>query len=143
MVAVSRTFVVNKPVSTVLAYLADFSNAEQWDPGTQSCTQIGTGPVQVGTSWKNVSKIAGVTTEIEYTLEALDADRVLLVGRNATATSTDSITVKPHAEGSEITYDAKLEFKGLAKLGGPVVRLVFEHLANETEEGIQKAVADL
>jgi carbon monoxide dehydrogenase subunit G len=70
MVAVSRTFVVNKPVSTVLAYLADFSNAEQWDPGTQSCTQIGTGPVQVGTSWKNVSKIAGVTTEIEYTLEA-------------------------------------------------------------------------
>jgi carbon monoxide dehydrogenase subunit G len=143
MVAVSRTFVVNKPVSTVLAYLADFSNAEQWDPGTQSCTQIGTGPVQVGTSWKNVSKIAGVTTEIEYTLEALDADRVLLVGRNATATSTDSITVKPHAEGSKITYDAKLEFKGLAKLGAPVVRLVFEHLANETEEGIQKAVADL
>ena len=143
MVAVSRTFVVNKPVSTVLAYLADFSNAEQWDPGTQSCTQIGTGPVQVGTSWKNVSKIAGVTTEIEYTLEALDADRVLLVGRNETATSTDSITVKPHAEGSEITYDAKLEFKGLAKLGAPVVRLVFEHLANETEKGIQKAVADL
>lgn len=143
MVSVSRTFVVNKPVQVVVDYLSDFSNAEEWDPGTVSCTQVEPGPVQVGTTWRNVSKIAGVTTEIDYTLETLDGGRIVLVGTNDTATSTDSISVTPHADGSQITYDAKLEFKGLAKLGAPVVRLVFEHLANETEEGIQKAVAAL
>jgi hypothetical protein len=51
--------------------------------------------------------------------------------------------VTPHPGGSEVTYDAHLEFKGIAKLGAPIVRLVFEHLGNETEKGIQKAVAAL
>lgn len=143
MVAVSRTFVVDKPVETVLAYLADFTNAVDWDPGTQSCTPADGAPVGVGKTWHNVSKIAGVTTKIDYTLEELDGSHVLLVGRNDTATSSDKITVKPHAAGSEITYDALVTFKGLAKLGSPIVRLVFERLANETEKSMTKAVAAL
>lgn len=141
MVAVSRTFVVDKPVETVVAYLADFSHAEQWDPGTVSCTQTSAGPVQVGTTWHNTSKIAGITTELEYTLEQLEPGKVVLVGRNDTATSTDTITVVPHEGGSEVTYDAHVELKGAAKVGAPAVRLVFEHLGNETEKGIQEALA--
>lgn len=57
MVHVQRTVVVGKPVEQVVAYLADFANAVQWDPGTQSCTRMGAeGPVQVGATWHNVSK---------------------------------------------------------------------------------------
>lgn len=141
MVAVSRTFVVDQPVDTVVAYLADFAHAEQWDPGTVSCTQTSPGPVQVGTTWHNTSKIAGITTELEYALERLEPGKVVLVGRNDTATSTDTITVVPHERGSEVTYDAHVELKGVAKVGAPVVRLVFEHLGDETEKGIQDALA--
>ncbi|MGZ6804641.1 MAG: SRPBCC family protein [Nocardioidaceae bacterium] len=137
----SRTFVVDKPVETVVAYLADFSHAEQWDPGTVSCTQTSPGPVAVGTTWHNTSKIAGITTELEYTLERLEPGKVVLVGRNDTATSTDTITVVPHEGGSEVTYDANVELHGAAKVGAPAVRLVFEHLGNETEKGIQQALA--
>jgi carbon monoxide dehydrogenase subunit G len=143
MVSVSRTFTVDKGVEDVVAYLADFTHAEEWDPGTVTCVPVDSSPVAVGKTWKNTSKIAGVTTEIDYTLERLEPGRVVLVGRNDTATSTDDITVVPHEGGSEVTYLSTVEFTGLAKLGSPVVRLVFEHLANETEESIQKAVARL
>ena len=104
---------------------------------------VDSSPVAVGKTWKNTSKIAGVTTEIHYTLQRLEPGRVVLVGKNDTAISTDDITVVPHESGSEVTYLSTVEFNGLAKLGSPVVRLVFEHLANETEESIQKAVAAL
>jgi carbon monoxide dehydrogenase subunit G len=144
MVHVQRTFVVGKPVDRVVAYLADFANAEQWDPGTQTCTRIGAGgPVAVGARWHNVSKVLGRETELEYTLETLEPCRVVLVGRNDTATAIDDITVNPHPDGAEIVYDSTVDLHGVAKLGAPVVKVEFERLGNETVDGITAAVAAL
>jgi hypothetical protein len=52
-----------------MEYLKDFTHAEEWDPGTQTCTRNDAGPIAVGTSWHNVSKIFGVTTELTYTAD--------------------------------------------------------------------------
>lgn len=143
MVHVTRTFTVDRPTSAVLAYLADFGHADQWDPGTQTCTRIDDGPVAVGARWHNVSKILGKETDLEYTLERLEDDRIVLVGRNKTATSTDAITVRPTEGGSEITYDATVELHGIAKLGGPLMQIQFEKLGDQTVDGIRDAVAAL
>ncbi|MCW2542449.1 MAG: CdfA [Frankiales bacterium] len=144
MVSVSRTFLVDKPVSEVVAYLADFGNAEQWDPGTQACRRVGSdGPVQVGTTWHNVSKVLGRETELQYTLEVLEPGHITFVGRNDTATSTDDITVTAHPDGAEIVYDATIDLHGLAKLGAPVVKVEFERLGNETVQGITSAIGAL
>ena len=143
MVHVSRTFTVDAPAEAVTAYLADFSHAEEWDPGTQSCTRIGTGPVEVGATWHNVSKILGRETELEYRLERLDPGHIVLVGRNKTATSTDDITVRPSGDGSEVTYDATVELNGLAKLGAPIMQIEFKRLGDLTVTGIQRAAAAL
>ncbi len=140
MVNVSRTFVVDKPVDVVVAYLADFGNAEQWDPGTQSSTRQDSGPVQVGSSWANVSKILGRETDLTYRLERLEANRVTLVGRNDTATSTDDITVRPSGSGSEITYESTVDLHGLAKLGTPVMKLEMERLGRATERQLIEAI---
>ncbi len=134
MTTTTRTFSVTPAPETVVNYLKDFANAEEWDPGTVSCTQIGAGPVAVGTSWNNVSKIAGNETELVYTLEELTDDKIVLVGKNDQATATDTITVRPDGTGSEITYAAELEMHGAAKLLTPVMKLVFEKLGNDTED---------
>ncbi len=139
----SRTFTVTPPPSVVLDYLKDFSNAEDWDPGTQTCTRIDEGPIQVGSRWHNVSKIAGVSTELVYELTELTADRLVLVGSNETATSTDTITVVPHAEGSEVTYEAVIEMQGAAKLAEPLVKLVFEKIGNDTEDDMTTVLNQL
>jgi len=141
MTTVSRTFTVTPQPSTVIDYLKDFSHAEEWDPGTESCTRNDTGPVQVGSSWHNVSKIAGVSTELTYTLEKLTEDTIVVVGRNETATSTDTMTVLPAADGgSEVTYEAVIEMKGAAKLSAPLIKVVFEKIGSDTEDDMTQVL---
>ncbi|MFJ5986151.1 SRPBCC family protein [Lentzea sp. NPDC092896] len=143
MTTVSRTFTVEAPPQTAVPYLADFGNAVQWDPGTESCTRNDSGPVQVGANWHNTSKIAGVTTELTYTLEQLLDDRIVLVGRNDTATSTETIEVTPSGTGSSITYTNDLEFNGAAKLAAPLAKVVFEKLGNDTEKQMTEVLNSL
>ena len=86
MTTVSRTFTVSPPPNVVIDYLKDFSNAEEWDPGTESCTRNDSGPVQVGSTWHNVSKIVGTTTELTYQLTELTDERIVFVVKNETST---------------------------------------------------------
>lgn len=134
MTEISRTFTVDPAPATVIDYLKDFSNATEWDPGTEACERNGEGPVQVGTTWHNTSKIAGVSTELTYELTELTDSRIQFVGTNETATSTDTIDIVPSGSGSEITYTADIEMNGAAKLATPVIKLVFEKIGNDTEE---------
>ena len=134
MPSVSRTFSVKPTPDRVIDYLKDFSNAKEWDPGTESCTRNGAGPVEVGATWHNVSKIVGVTAELTYTLESLSNRTLVFVGRNDSSTSTDTITVDASGAGSVITYQADLEMKGAAKLLSPAMKLIFEKLAGDTEK---------
>lgn len=142
MTTVSRTFDVRPEPAVVVGYLKDFSNAEEWDPGTESCTRTDTGPVTVGSTWHNVSKIAGVSTELDYRLESLSQETIVFKGHNETANSTDTITVVPHPEGagSRITYEANIEMKGAAKLADPIMKLVFEKVGNDTEDDMVTAL---
>ena len=134
MSTVSRTFSVDPPPEAVIPYLADFSHAEQWDPGTVRCVRSDEGPVVVGSSWHNTSKIAGISTELTYTLEQLTGERIVLVGRNDTATSTETIDVIRSGTGSSITYTNEVQFNGAAKLVAPLAKPVFEKLGNDTEK---------
>jgi carbon monoxide dehydrogenase subunit G len=131
---VSRTFAVRPPPRQVVDYLKDFGNAEEWDPGTQRCTRIDDGPVDQGASWHNVSKIFGVTAELTYTLDELSDRTLVFVGKNKSSTSVDTITVDAAGAGSVLTYRADLEMNGPAKLLNPVMKIVFEKLANDTEK---------
>jgi carbon monoxide dehydrogenase subunit G len=140
MSTVSRTFDVTAPPRTVLPYLADFTNAESWDPGTVRCVRNDVGPVAVGSSWQNTSKIAGISTDLTYTLEELSDERVVLVGRNKTATSTETIDVLPLDGGSRVTYTNELHFKGAAKLATPLARIVFEKLGNDTRRQLAETL---
>lgn len=140
MIDVERTFVVAKPVGVVVDYLKDFANAEQWDPGTKSCTQETPGPVQVGTTWHNVSEIKGHETELSYRLEELSNDHIKFVGENKGATSIDDMTFAPTDMGTSITYHSHVEFHGVAKLAGPFLKSEFDQLGVQTERQITDAI---
>jgi len=140
MPSVQRTSTVTPPPAEVIDYLKDFANAVEWDPGTQSCTQNGSGPVAVGTTWHNVSKVAGFTTELEYELTELTDRGLVFVGRNKGATSTDTISVLPVGEGSEVTYRADIDMHGVSAVATPVMKVVLERLGNETEEQLQQVL---
>ena len=140
MSTVSRTFSVNVSPEVVIPYLADFAHAETWDPGTVRCVREGAGPVTIGSSWHNTSKIAGISTELTYTLEQLTDERIVLVGRNDTATSTETIDVVGNDTGSRITYSNEVQFNGAAKLATPLAKLIFEKLGNDTEKQLTETL---
>ncbi|MGZ5378274.1 MAG: SRPBCC family protein [Mycobacterium sp.] len=134
MPTVSRTFSVSPMPHQVIDYLKDFGNAVEWDPGTQQCTRIDSGPIGEGASWRNISKILGVTAELTYTLDSLGASNLVLVGKNKSSTSTEKIYVDAADAGSVITYRNELEMHGLIALFNPALKLYFEKLANDTEK---------
>ncbi|CRK53452.1 Polyketide cyclase / dehydrase and lipid transport [Rhodococcus sp. RD6.2] len=140
MTRVSRTFTVTAAPAPALRYLADFSNAETWDPGTVRCTRLDEGPVRVGSQWHNETKIAGVGTQLTYTLEEWTADRVVLVGHNDTATSTETIVARPDPRGAELTYTNEVEMRGMAKLASPAIKLVFEKIGADLERQLTEAL---
>ena len=143
MPSVQRTFSVAAPPDRVVDYLKDFGNAEEWDPGTQSCTREGAGPIEVGATWHNVSKIFGVTAKLTYTLDQLTHRKLVFIGENENSKSTDTITVDASGAGSVLTYHADLEMKGAAKLISPAMKLVFEKLANDTEKQMTSVLSAL
>lgn len=134
MPTVSRTFTVSPPPDRIVDFLKDFGHAEQWDPGTRSCERIDSGPVAEGSFWHNVSKIFGVTAELTYKLEELTERKLVFVGENQSSRTVDTITVDAEGSGSVITYVADLEMQGTARLLNPVMKLVFEKLAGDTEK---------
>jgi carbon monoxide dehydrogenase subunit G len=131
MVDVSRTLTVRAPLPSVVDYLKDFAHAESWDPGTVSCVQTTAGPVGVGTEWRNVSEFRGKETTLTYRLAELEPQRLVFVGRNKTATTTDEITFAPVDGGTELTYHAHVEFHGVAKLADPFMKKEFDRLGDE------------
>jgi carbon monoxide dehydrogenase subunit G len=143
MPTVSRTFTVTSPPTQVLAYLRDFANAQEWDPGTQSCTRIDNGPVTVGSSWHNVSRIAGVSTELTYVLKESTDTRLVFEGSNNSATSTDTIVITPVEGGARIDYRADLAMHGLAVLMSPGMKVLFEKIAGDTENQLTEVLNSL
>ncbi|MFJ5228516.1 SRPBCC family protein [Kitasatospora sp. NPDC088391] len=142
MVTVQRSITVRRTAAEVLAYLADFGNAVEWDPGTESCARTDAGPIGVGSAWTNVSRFRGRRTTLRYTLERYEEHRLVFVGRNRTVTSTDDMVLHPFPDRTVLVYRAELRFHGPARLAAPFLRPAFERLADGVAERLPQALAE-
>ncbi|KGN42262.1 SRPBCC family protein [Knoellia aerolata] len=143
MVNIVREFDVPCPQDDAVAYLADFANAVEWDPGTVSCVRNGdpSAPALPGATWTNTSKVLGRETQLQYELVTLQPDHVVLHGVNDTADSTDDITVTSLDGGrSRIRYEATITFKGVARFADPLMQLVFKKVADDTVRDMTAAL---
>ncbi len=154
MAKIRRSFTVGKPPGEVVDYLRDFSHAEDWDPGTLTCTRLDPGPVREGSTWHNVSQFLGRRAELTYRLERSLPDRLTFVGDNRSATSIDDLTFEPSSApagatadpvtgtgaGTRITYRAQIRLRGAARLADPLVRLALERRAGEVTSQMQRVI---
>ena len=143
MVNIVREFDVPCPQDDAVAYLADFANAVEWDPGTVACVRNGdpAAPVLPGATWTNTSKVLGRETQLQYELVTLEPDHVVLQGSNKTADSTDDIGVTGLDGGrSRIRYEATITFKGAARVADPLMQLVFKKVADDTVRDMTAAL---
>lgn len=135
---VERTFTVSKPIEDVFAYLSDFTNTEEWDPGTVSTTRT-SGDGGLGTTYANRSQFVGREVELAYETIGYDPPMFFACrGTNKTATATDSMTFTRDGDRTQINYRADFDFRGVVKLLAPlVVKPKLDALADETIEQIR------
>lgn len=125
------------PAERAFALMADFSNAEHWDPATLESRQLNDVPVGLGARFELKMKIFGRENEIEYEIMEFDSPRrVVLRGENSGSVSIDTITVEPDGDGSAVTYRADVTMKGGFKVIGPLFGPVFKKMGDEARDAM-------
>lgn len=95
------------------------------------CERVDDDPIRVGAQWTNTSRFMGRTAVLNYRLETLEPDHLVFRGSNDSATSSDDLTLRAHASGSEITYRAEIRFNSaLLRPVAPLLQRPFERLAD-------------
>lgn len=139
---VTRSIEVPGNADEVFAYVADFSNTEEWDPGIVAARQTSPDPVQEGSTFELVARFMGRDLETTYRMTEYEPPhRVVLVGGTDNFESTDVITVTPADSGVTIDYKAVFELKGLLRFVEPLFRGSFNSLADKAVAGLKQTLS--
>ena len=135
MLKIDRTVETSAPTSEVFDFLADFTNTEEWDPGTVRTDRI-SGDGGVGTAYANTSRFLGRNTDLTYVVEIYEpGKRVRLRGENKTVVAHDTMTFLPTATGgTSVRYVAEFELKGMARMVAPLLTPAFTRLGDSASE---------
>lgn len=115
--------------SAAFAYMASFDNAREWDPSVTDARRLDAGALAVGSSFSVVSRFAGRSVPLVYEITRLDEPRlVTLTATKRAFASVDTIVVEPHGAGSRVIYEARLDFRGAARLAEPLMQALFRRI---------------
>jgi carbon monoxide dehydrogenase subunit G len=132
------------PVDTVFDFVADFANAERWDPGVDRSVRLDVGPIRPGSRFALDVRMGKRIAPMTYRVAALDRPRsVLLMGAGSGVDAIDEITFEPTQSGTRIIYTADIRLRGLLRLAQPFLSGVLTRIGRDAAEGMRVALADL
>ena len=72
------------PIDETFAYVADFANSQDWDPGVATAERLDTGPVGVGSRYRLGVRMGGRVAPMEYRISVFEPPtRVVLTGEGS------------------------------------------------------------
>jgi dehydrogenase/reductase SDR family member 12 len=129
-------------------YLAEFSNAEQWDPGVLEGSQLDPGPVRAGMRFRIVVPFGGRRLALIYHVTSYSPrDRqVVLEARSRLLRAVDTITVTPStagpsAESSVVSYRAEVTLRGPLGLADPLLARGFRTVGGRAAKRLAGALS--
>ena len=135
----SEQIVVSLPPADAFAYIAEFENTAEWDPGIAESRKLTDGPVRVGSQFDVVAVFRGKRQRFRYTVTELeDGRRIVLEGDGDKATSVDEITVEPKGEGARISYAAEVRLKGIRRVAEPLLKPMLAKTGSEALAGLEQ-----
>lgn len=128
---------IDRPLSEVFAFTADFSNAEKWDPGVVSSRQVGDGPPGVGSRYDLMVSFGSSKIPMTYEITecALD-ERVVLVGRGDTIEAIDEIEFMARDGGTLVEYTAALTFTNWIRFVAPLMSPLLARVGEKALDGL-------
>ena len=131
------------PIDAAFAYVADFANSQEWDPGTATSERIGDGPVRVGSRFRLGVHLGRRVAPMEYRIAEFEAPRrVVLVGAGSGVSATDEIVFSPTPTGTRIDYTADIRLGGLLRLAQPFLGGAFRNVGRQAADGMARTLAE-
>jgi carbon monoxide dehydrogenase subunit G len=131
------------PIDDAFAFVADFANAERWDPGVATSARLDAGPVGLGTRYRLGVRMAGRVAPMEYVITTFDAPHhVVLTGSGSNVHAVDTIRFSMDRARTRIDYTADIRLGGWMRLLQPFVGGAFDRLAKAALGGMQRALDD-
>jgi Polyketide cyclase / dehydrase and lipid transport len=124
------------------AYLADFSHAAEWDPGVAEATRVDGGDVGQGSVFGLTVLVGGRRLPMRYEVTDYAPGRVTFSSCSAALQSVDTVTVTRRGGTTEVTYDARINFRGLLRVADPLLALGFRGVAERACRGLEHRLAE-
>lgn len=139
---VERTLDVAASPEAAFDYVADFSRAQEWDPGIPSARRLDDGPIGIGSRFELLSRFGNTEQLIAYEVTGFDPpSSVTFVGDGKNFNGTDTISFAPNeAGGTRVTYVADLGLKGVAALVLPFIRGRLDAMSDDAVAGLKAAL---
>jgi carbon monoxide dehydrogenase subunit G len=129
------------PVDEAFAFVADFANAQHWDPGVATSERIDEGPVGLGARYRLGVRMRGRVVPMEYRITTWEpTSRVVLTGEGSNVSAVDEIRFEPAGSGTRIDYTADIRLGGWMRLAQPFAGGAFKKIATDALGGMQRAL---
>jgi carbon monoxide dehydrogenase subunit G len=139
--------VLNEKIETTLAlgdafaFVADFANSQDWDPGVQTSERVNPGPVAIGARYRLGVRMGGRVSQMEYVVTTFEPlRRVVLTGSGSGVEAIDDIRFEATPQGTRIDYTADIRLRGLMRLAAPFAGGALARIARDARDGMQRAL---
>ena len=137
-----REIEVATDAAATFAYLSDFANAAEWDPGIVEARRLTPAPTGVGSRFEVIALFRGRRQRFEYVVtEYEEGGRIALTGEGEKAVSDDVITVAAGGRGTRVAYEADLRLKGVYRIAEPFLGSTFERMGDAALDGLAARLA--
>jgi hypothetical protein len=141
MVRLHESLDTRLPIHSAFAFLADFSNAQVWDPGVAWSKSVGSGQPEIGSSFRLGVRMGSRIAPMDYRIVVLQPNkRVVLQGAGSNVAAIDDIRFESRAGGTHIDYAADIRLEGWLRLLGPFTGRAFANIARNARDGMQRAL---
>jgi carbon monoxide dehydrogenase subunit G len=138
MIRISKSVTVATPLEDVFAYLADFSNTAEWDPGVDSATRTSGGEIGPASTFHLVTNFRGRQIPVDYEIASYDPpNRLVFVGEGKRFAGTDDIQLTPIDDNTtKVTWTADFALKGIGRLFESFMKGTFEDISQHALDGL-------
>jgi carbon monoxide dehydrogenase subunit G len=141
MTRLHETIQTALPIADAFAFIADFANAQHWDPGVATSERIDPGPMGLGARYRLGVRLAGRVAPMEYRITTYEpTSRVVLTGSGSNVDAVDEIRFEQVGGGTRIDYTADITLGGWMRVIQPFAGGAFERVAKAALGGMQRAL---
>ncbi len=127
------------PIEETFALIADFANAQRWDPGVATSERLDPGPVGLAARYRLGVRMRGRVAPMEYRITTFEPPRrVVLTGSGSNISAVDEIRFEPAGDGTRIDYTADIRLGSWMRLVEPFAGAAFRKIARDALDGMQR-----